>query len=240
MEKLSSFISKKIISLKEGNEVGYVLNLAFEEDLKIFKGFIIVDDESEHTFMLRVEKIKKISDECIVINSSSDLEFIIEDESNNPLGKIVYDKEGTNLGRVVDVVVSGKIVKRIITDKCEFLQRYVYANGHYIIYGNKDKSSKGSVFVANNKNLPKVYIEEVKANVITDNKINVSDYKTNGEAKPYRIYANQDFLSGRIVTNDIFGLNNEIVAKKGEKINNKIINKAKLHNKLSLLNYYSK
>lgn len=72
-------------------------------------------------------------------------------------------------------------------------------------------------FVANNKNLPKVYIEEVKANVITDNKINVSDYKTNGEAKPYRIYANQDFLSGRIVTNDIFGLNNEIVAKKEKK-----------------------
>lgn len=240
MEKLSNYISKKIISLKEGNEIGYILNLAFDEELKTFKGFVVIDEESEQAFMLRVENIKKVGEECIVINSSSDLEFIIEEDSNNPLGKIVYDKEGVNLGRVIDVVVSGKMVKRIITDKCEFLQRYIYANGQYIIYGNKDRLSKAKFGVAKSKNLPKVQIEEVKVNVTANKSVNVTDYKANGLAKPFRIYANQDFLSGKIVTNDIFGLNNEIIAKKGEKINNKIINKAKLHNKLTLLNYFSK
>ena len=34
MEKISNFISKKVISIDDGNLVGYVLNVIFDENLK--------------------------------------------------------------------------------------------------------------------------------------------------------------------------------------------------------------
>lgn len=237
MEKLSSFISKKVISLREGNDVGYVLNLAFDEELKALKGFIVVDDESEHTFMVRIENVKNINDECIVIYSNTQLEFYLKDDCNNPIGKIVYDKDGVNLGRVVDVIVSGRVVKKIITDKCEFLQRYIYSIGDFIIYGTKGKKTDFK-FNRQDEYMPKVYIQQAETNIITND--TSSSYPTGGQSKPYRITANQNILTGRVATSDIFGLNNEIIVKKNEKITTKIINKAKLHNKLGLLIYYSK
>jgi len=42
-------------------------------------------------------------------------------------------------------------------------------------------------------------------------------------------------LIGRVMTNDIFGYNNEIIVQKNEIISQKIINKAKKHNKLNFL-----
>ncbi len=238
MEKLSSYISKKVISISDGNQIGYILNLQFDEELKTLEGFIVADDESENVFLLNLEKVKNINNDCVVISSNSDLEFCENEEGNNPLGKIVYDKEGNNLGRIIEILSNGKLVKKIITDKCEFLQRYVYSNGHYVIYGNKDKTNKKISFEAKYKNLPKVTIEEINNNFKINNNIK-TEKEIYNFSSPYKIFANQDFLSGRIVKNDIFGYNNELIAKKGDRINNKLINKAKLHNKLSLLIYYS-
>lgn len=233
MEKISNFISKKVISLDDGNLVGYVLNVIFDENLKYFDGLIVVDEESENSFVLKREDIVSTGEDCVMIDNSLKLQFYIS-SSNNPIGKLVYDCHGNMLGRVIDVEILGKSVKKIITDKCEFPQRLIRKAGdNFIIFGapkkgKKDKSFAQQVGENQSTELPLSYVT-----------IQSSQVPTNSEP-PTRLFANSASLVGKMVTNELLGLNNELIAKKFDIIDKKIINKARQHNKLNLLAYYSK
>lgn len=174
-----------------------------------------------------------MGDDTIMIKSADCLEYNISSNSNNPVGKTVYDSNGNCLGRVCDVELSGKVVKKIITSFCEFPQRFVRKSGdNFIIYGiykkEKEKTFKEKVDTFQASNLPKVTI----ASTINNESIKPES--------PTRIFVNSNLLIGKIVINEILGFNNELIAKKNDVINQKIINKAKSHNKLNLLSYYSK
>ncbi len=233
MEKVSKIISKKVLTLDNASQVGYVVNVIFDDRVKYFTGLIIVDDESENSFILQKEDIYSMSDEVIMIKSASRLQFNISSKSNNPVGKEVYDCHGNFLGRVIDVELQGKVVKKIITSLCEFPQKFVRKSGdNFLIFGTYQKEKKEVDFkekVGEYKSdfLPQVTITDIPK---------VENKKTES---PMRLYANSSLLIGKTVTNDIFGYNNELIAKKYDKINQKIINKAKRHNKLIILNYYS-
>ena len=232
MEKVSNLISKKVISLEDANQVGYVLNVIFDDRIKYFTGLIIVDDESENSFVLQKEDIYAIADETVTIKSSNVLQYNISQRSNNPIGKTVYDSRGNNLGKVLDVEINGKVVKRIITDFCEFPQKYVRKSGdNFIIYGAYRKEKKKDF---------KEDLTKINAQVLPPVTISMSLNTVLKPESPVRIYANPKSLIGKIVTHDILGYNNELIAQKNDVINQRIINKAKLHNKLNILNYYSK
>ena len=238
MEKISNIISKKVISLEDASQVGYVIDVVFDEKVKFFTGLIIVDDESENSFVLKKEDIYSSGEDTVMIKSSSCLQFNIQSSTNNPVGKTVYDSHGTCLGKVIDVELQGKQVKKLVTTFCEFPQKYVRKSGeNFLIFGTqvkeKEKTFKEKTNTINSSQLPKVAISP-----IIDNKsVVVSNLSPES---PTRVFANPKLLIGRVVTNEILGYNNELIAQKNDLINQKIINKAKLHNKLSILNYYSK
>ena len=245
MEKLSDYISKKVISLQSGELVGYVLNAMFDESVKTLTSFVISDDENEKLFTLDYENIKSCSEDCIMIEGDF-LSLYLDEETFNPVGKIVYDVGGLNLGRVIDVILQGRQVKRLVTDKCEFFQRFVRKSGkNFIIYGqkpkNKTKNIKKSVFEIKDKKLPNAYIQDINNIGFQGDKPNDKIFYTNvSSTKPYRILANQNSIIGRTMQADLYGYNNEIIAKKYDIINQNIINRAKKHNKLNFLFYYSK
>ncbi len=233
MEKVSSLVSKKVISLDDASQVGYVLNVIFDDRVKFFTGLIIVDDESENSFVLDREDIYSIGDETIMIKSARALQFNISSITNNPVGKVVYDSHGNNLGRVIDVDIKGKTVKKIITNMCEFPQRFIRKSGENFIIFGAYKSEKNRSFkeeVGSFKGLEKTEVRITNFVVV----------QPQTPESPAKIFANPKLLIGRIVTNDILGYNNELIAEKNDVINQKILNKAKLHNKMNLLNYYSK
>ena len=233
MEKISSYISKKVISLQEGELVGYVLNVVFDEDVKKLQALLVVDDESENISILDLKNIKGNSADCITIDSASSLQIYLEEQTNNPVGKVVYDANGLNLGQVKDVFLQGSLVRVLQTDKCEFFQRNIAKSGrNFIIYGKKSKKQK-SVKLA--FQIDSSRLQEVSIQSAVSNKID-SRYSS----KPYRILANQNTILGRTMQADLFGFNNEIIARKFDTINQNIINKAKRHNKLNYLIYYSK
>lgn len=240
MKNLNSFISKKIISLKEGNILGYVLDVVLDEELKMLNGLLVVDDESEQTFTLEYNNIKVTGEDCLFVDGSYSLELSIMEKSNNPIGKPVYDTAGIDLGVVTDIVIEGHNVKKIITSKCEFLPRYVQKVGNCIIYGKKPKmTNKAKITRPAKMELPKVYIENEESR----NSVKVSENKINRDTKinkPIRVVANPQTLVGKTVCCDIFGYNQELIVKRGEKINNNIINKAKMHNKLNFMLYNCK
>ena len=227
MEKISNNISKKVISLNEGEFIGYILDAVFDEDLDSLQGFLVVDDESEETFILNKENIKSVGDDCIMMDSTHNLKRFFDEDTFNPIGKNVYDANGVYLGTVIDVVVQGRAVRRIITDKCEFFKRNIRKIGkNNIIFGKKSlkNTKRQALFVIDESLNQKVTTLSVKEK----------------QSKPYRIFANQSSIIGRTMTSDLYGYNNEIIAKKFDIINQNIINRAKLHNKLNFVLYYSK
>lgn len=232
MEKVSEFISKKVISIEDGNLIGYVLNIMFDDQLKIFDGLIVVDEESENTFFLHRKDIVSIGQDCVMIDNANHLQFNIS-SSNNPIGKLVYDCQGNMLGKVVDVELIGKQVKKIITTKCEFPQKYIRKAGdNFIIYGLASKKKKENQSNHNHTSL-------INPDGLPIVSIASSSQSNENETTP-RLFANSNCLLGKMVSNDILGLNNELIAKKFDIIDKKIINKAKKHNKLNLLAYYCK
>ena len=103
MERIKSIVSKKVISVEEGKLCGYVLDLVFDENMKQFLGLIVVDDETENTYFLNRKDIISQGDDCVMIDGENVLSFDISSVRNNPIGKNIYDINGINLGRVVDV-----------------------------------------------------------------------------------------------------------------------------------------
>ena len=69
MEKLSDYISKKIITIEEGSLVGYVLNVSIDETYSKVVSLVVVDEESEQIFLLDIGKICAISEDCIMTRS---------------------------------------------------------------------------------------------------------------------------------------------------------------------------
>lgn len=231
MEKLSDYISKKIITIEEGSLVGYVLNVSIDETYSKVVSLVIVDEESEQIFLLDISKICAISEDCIMTRSKQDLSFSLQEDFNNPIGKIVLDKDGKTLGRVMDIYLDKFNIRAIVTDLCQFSPRYIYSSSDkYLIFGLRKKRKAMPIFkIENSEDLPKVSISDFPKNE-----------NTFAYSNPYKIMANQESLIGRKMTCDILGYNNELVAKKDEVISAKTINKAKKHNKISLLSYYSK
>ncbi len=233
MEKASDYISKKVISIENGCVVGYVLDIIYDDDFKKIEKFVIVDDESEKTFSIIYDDIKSKNNECLMIENNNLLQLYFSENFSNPIGKSVFNKEGLFLGNVEDVLFCGKLIKKIITNKCEIPVKFIFKVGKdCIIYGKRSKNTIRYDFKSKN-NLPKVFIEQINNNNFYD--LN----KSKEIEKPIKLIANEKILIGREAKADIFGYNNEIIIKKYEKITQNVIYKAKIHNKLNLLFFYS-
>lgn len=233
MVKLESQIGKNVISLYDGEKVGYVLNICTEESLRKFHGFVVCDEESDREFFLPREKVK-VYGEAIFIDYTEDMEAWLYENSFNPIGKTIYDKEGTNLGKVQDVEVLGGKVQKIITQKCELKPSLVVANGNNCVVVSR----------AGKKNKKKFNWEKLQEDKIEHlPKIEIMDtpkQKNLQISTPTRLNVNSSMLLNRKATEDVFGFNFELIVHKDEIISQKIIEKAKKHNKLNYLMFNSK
>ena len=229
MGKISKEISKKVVSLDSGNIIGYVIDVLFDESLHTIKGFLIVDDESEEVFFLGSYCVFSKSNECFMVESESNLELYISSLFNNPIGKSVYDENGLNLGRVIDVYFEKDAVKKIVTNKCEFPVQYLKkAGNHCLIYGKTiAKTKKRNVSFQTKQNMPSVHIQS---------EVGKLENKTN--EYPIRIRTKNERIIGKRVTKQVLGLNNELIAKENDVVTKNMIQKAKLHNRYNLLMFY--
>ena len=224
--KLSQVISKEVLSLYEAKKVATVLKPEFSDDYLKIKSFVVFDiDENE--FELSVQDIYSIGDYVSIKNMTKLKPSVIQ--INDIVNKEVIDSDGKSYGKIIDVEIDEFYnVLEIITDKTSVKNYSVlYAGEEFVINGKERLNSsklkpRTSVFrTFENKNIS-VKIQSVKT-----------------EKQPIKINWNTDVLLGRKLTVDIFGKNNEIIAKKNQIINEKVINNAKLHNKVNYLMYNS-
>ena len=241
MERVSSLISKKVISVVEGKVCGYVLDLVFDAGLKLFEGCMVADDENEGVFFVRKKDFFSYENDVLMVESEASFEYDIFTSSNNPIGKNVYDERGVFLGVVNEVEISGKNVKKIITNKCEIPQKYIQKSGaDFMIFGLVKNTKKNKNNLPIFKNKEKLNNFEEKMPKITINSQIINNSQQIIDNNQIRLFANPSILLGKILTNDLFGMNNEIIARKNQIIDKKIIKNAKNHNKLNILSYFSK
>lgn len=229
MENIKSFISKKIISL-QGEKIGYILNGLFDKQLKHFIGFVVVDEESEEEFILEEDKIFSCGEDCIVVESAEAIKPLILLTNFALLGKDVYTDDGVFLGVIKDIVFDHKEVKKILCDKAEILVRQVVGVGEGCVVVGKRKKQKKSL------NFPK---NESCNRVVKITQISSRQNENSTSQKPVKFMGNINSVIGKTLKENLFGLNNEIIAKKGEKINKKLINKALSHGKGNMLLFLS-
>ena len=238
MEKLSEIISKKVVALAEGEEVGYILSPVFYSDGSELLGFVLCDGESEIEKFLSVQDVVSCSDEHVFIKSISAMQNLEIEQLSNPLGKLVYDENGVNLGRVEECELEKNKIKKLQTDKCEIMQKNIECIGKdFVIYKKNKKNSKKSE--KNNKksfNFSKI---SPKVEILNQNNLQNQQFNFSSSL-PIKATANKSKLLGKTLTKSLFGYNNEIIGKKDEKITEKIIARAIKHNKMNFLFFFSK
>ena len=238
MEKLSEIISKKVVALAEGEEVGYILSPVFYADGSELLGFVICDGESEVEKFLDIGDVVSLSGEQIFITSISSMQNLEIDQLSNPLGKLVYDENGVNLGRVEECELEKNRIKKLLTDRCEIMQKNIECIGKDFVIFKKNKKNNKKI-AKNNKKL--INFSKISPKVEILNQINLQNQQLNfSSSLPIKVTANKSKLLGKTLTKSIFGYNNEIIGKKDEKITEKIINRATQHNKMNFLFFFSK
>ena len=260
MYKLSDILSKQIVNLYSGKCEGTIKDISFDEKFKQAKWLILFDEESEE-FALDINKIYMIGENAITIKNSDGLfltSTLNKNLKNNPINLPCYTVGGNLLGKLNDIEFNKNFyVSNFYAGETIFpLNKIVNIGNSLIIINNENKKIKLSNFkpkmqtteteitqivsiqkkeVDSNENtIPK--IEEI-ANVDTPTK---KPFIVNKGINQQKILSNQNFLLGRKATKTIYGINNEIIIKKDNLINSKILEYAKLHNKISELAVFSK
>ncbi len=212
-------ISKIVLSKSTGKRIGYILDVAIDFKTMNKIGYYIVDEESEGEFFIDISNILSISSDFVVIENSSELQYVSEREESL-LGKEVIDCNSLSLGYIKKLCFSKKRLVKIITDKCEIYAKYISKVGKDIVFVDfkrKRKSKKESYFPKAQFDLP------------------VQTQITQLVTIPEKIRLSPTYYIGKICGENIFGYNNEKIILKDEVITKSIVDKAKRHNKLNQL-----
>lgn len=235
MKKISEIISSNVISLYEGEELGYAYNIAFDYKTKRCKYLYILNEEENLINVARFCDIYKIGIDCIYIKNSS----LIELENNHecdlskcksPLNLKIYDTSGKYLGVCHDIEIddNNSIISLILDEEKKIEAGNIINIGSVIITGEKK--------IALSKFKPDKLIKVAKSP--TDKKVVILDKevapapKTKDSTQQNKIITDSRFLMGRKIIQDIIAFNGEMIARCGTTINKDILNKASLYGKL--------
>ena len=205
-------IAKKVIAVGEKRYIGYVLKPCI--DFKFLKktGYIVVDEESEQEYFVALENIKKI-DDCLLIESANVLEYVGD---SGEFRKKVLSNIGEDYGRVKGYVFERRILKKIVTDKCEINARFICDYGEEILFIS---------FARKKKKFPRAKKEDAVVTIMEKKEV----------ALPAVINLSQSYYLGKVAFKTLLGMNNELIVKEGGKITKQIFDKAKKHNRLNEL-----
>lgn len=242
---VSELIAKDVLSIENCQNLGYVLDCCFDKDLTRLLGFVVADEESECENFLPRTNIKIFGEDCLFIENPHKQDLNFSGFSFNPIGKKVYDDKGCFLGRVIDLEISKNKPSKIITSICEIPVCNIYSCGEDCLLFSakkKKKINKTNKFnFASDGLLPKVETQNYA--FLTENNISkyqITDNKSIQNFKQDKVTLAPTSLLNKTATCDIYGLNNELIIREGQVINQAKIDKAKKHGKINLLIINSK
>lgn len=236
MHKLSSIISKPVFSLFEGLWVGTISDICLNAG-KI-KGFFVLSSDEESTSFIAKKDIHKIGDEFVAIRNVDKLSFV-NCESLNLINKRAITFDGQDLGKINEVFFDDKLnVLSVETNFGILLPNEKIASvGQDAVVFALDRKVKISTFKPKQKIFSKD-VKNLKVSILEDTRSQLSiiedtnDNMSKSVYIPKKIMQNPNFLIGRTAINLIKTDSGEVIIKAGEKISERTISKAKIHNKI--------
>ncbi len=216
-------ISKIVLTL-DGQIIGYILDVAFDELTLKKIGYYVVDEETEGELFLKLEDVVSISDVAVIVRDVLSFEFVQKRE-NSLIGKLVFDDKANCYGRVQKLCFNKNKCEKICTTQCEILTKYIKTIGKDFVllqFSKKKKQKHKDAFLDINKKLPNDNVVEIQNKAVV-------------VSKPEKINLSTAFYVGKMSNEDILGYNNERIVSKGEIVSKAIVEKAKKHNKLNQL-----
>lgn len=225
MPNISQLISLPVYSINECKCIGHVENILLNS--KGIKFFVIYNEDEDSKKLLSPKSIYGITEKAITIKNIGKITLMQnEDKSletlSNPINTLALSTRGEVFGKIKDVeTIDYKIVKYISEKDI---------NPNEVLYTNNKITMLKSV-----KN------EKISTFTIKKPRKTANDrIVTIQNIAPMREIVTNSMLLGRKATQDITGLNGEIIIKANSVITDKILNKIKYSGKLKELTIHSK
>ena len=259
MYNLKNVVGLPVLSLYEGELVGTVTKIYFNENLAKVSS-IVVTSEDDISYMLTPKSVYKIGKNAITIKNNSCLTLDESDfKISSPLGFKTYTIQGEYLGKLDQITFNENYnVDSLVLDsgKTYTPQNLFSCGKNTIIIRDENTIVTNSKFKKRftpkffkNKNVSKVStmpiipsVEDEKigdiATLLDDNNVASVDDNKIEESEPKSNSSN--FLIGRIALQTIMLDEKIVLIKANSTITEKIIQLACTHNKLRELMTYSK
>lgn len=244
--KATTIISMPIINLYSGRYEGTVSNICFDKKLKLAKWLVFFDDNSDEDKAILTSHVT-IGKNAIIIKNNEGIFPLISTEGdliyNNPINLKAYDSEGNLLGKINDIELNNKfVVEQLFVNQAAYnINQILSSSNDTIVFnltGKRIKLQQKNKMIKNVKPT-KVVIQPITKTappVIEE----VSPTGFDKSPSPMRILSNHDYLLGRKITKNIYGSNNEIIAKKDSLITTKNLEWVRQNNKVIELAICSK
>ncbi len=242
MRNFSNIISKNVICKQSGQLVGFVFDVCICPKTKKVLGWIVCDEESQEDFFVEWKNVENIKD-FVVVKDFSICEKNQILKTCNPLGKKIISSSGLFLGEVLDFEIERKRIVKVVTKFGEIWSKNLHKFDNNIIFFStkrmRKKKRKHSFqpreiqqkveILIQDFSIQKEDLQEKNTKIESPLKSNIIDKNSSIIGKTNHL------IRGKQISFDIFGNGNELIAKSGDIVSEKIIQKAKKHNKYNLL-----
>lgn len=225
MSKISEIISLPVYSINDKKVVGHIENALLSA--REIKFFVIYNEDDDIHYLLSPQNIYGQTSDAVTIKNNSSITLLQNEEKaleniTNPLNTIAINTLGQTYGVVKDVEFCGKKITNIICDKD--------IDPNQLLYFSKDitmlKSRKSENISSFAVHRPSTKVKERIVQIV--------------DVAPLREIVGNNMLIGRKATQDITGINGEILIKANTTITTKTLNKIKYSGKLKELTLHSK
>lgn len=225
MPKISELISLPVYSINERKCIGHISNILL--DTKQIKFYVIYNEDDESYSLLSPRSIYGTTNKAVTIKNMSAITLMQNEDKtleslSNPINTLAISTKGEVCGTIQDIIVDGNKIAKYICDK-EILPSDVLYSNDKITMLKSEQKEKISTFA-----------------IKTPHSIRDDRIVTIQNIAPLREIVGNSMLIGRKATQDITGLNGEIIIKANSTITAKVLNKIKYSGKLKELTMHSK
>lgn len=227
--KLSNLIGKQIYSIYETQEVGTTSQALFNASYTKVLGFYFFDNEEEEHY-IKYNNIYAFGDVFAIKNILQIASEFPIDEMPSPLNKKIIDLGGNFLGNLSDLNIDekGNIVSYISSLGKEISISDICANKDFILCGENIKLAS---FRPREKREPKTEsLQNIKVSIMR-----MEEPMPKIQYMPPKITVLPESFIGKVVKEDLFGQNNELLLKKNQNITQKALELIKKHNRVNQL-----
>lgn len=239
MYNILELINKPVLAVYEGEIIGEIKNLIFDDKIKKLHYLQIDNKEDDSTLYVSPNAIYNVGKNAVTIKNKSSLIDSLPDGKylKDLFGLRAYTIEGEFVGKLHDIELvnlHGMVKNFIFADSTLPQNRLASASQNSLVFLGENSKEKLTRFKNKKSPLPQKEVEEIIAEPVVNPEIVLKANVVNTQ----NLNRGISFMIGKICTKDILGINEETIIKKGSRINTTLVQTATRYGKLKELMIY--